>query len=34
MTRCSFISAEAATIKGIVSSTVPHKVLAWRRMYN
>ena len=27
-------SSEAAAIKGIISSTVPHTVLSWRRSYN
>jgi hypothetical protein len=29
-----YSTSEVATIKGIISSTVPHKVLSWRRMYN
>ncbi len=29
-----FSSSEVASIKGIISRTVPHKVLAWRRTYN
>ena len=29
-----YSSADVAAIKGIISSTVPHKVLSWRRMYN
>jgi hypothetical protein len=29
-----YSSAEVAAIKGIISSTLPHKVLSWRRMYN
>jgi hypothetical protein len=29
-----YSSADVAAIKGIISSTVPHKVLSWRRSYN
>jgi hypothetical protein len=29
-----YSTSEVAAIKGIISSTVPHKVLSWRRMYN
>ena len=29
-----YSSTEVAEIKGIISSTVPYKVLSWRRMYN
>lgn len=29
-----FNSSEVAAIKGVISSTVPHKVLSWRRAYD
>ena len=29
-----YSSSEVAAIKGIISSTVPHKVLSWRRAYD
>lgn len=29
-----YSSSEVATVKGIISATIPHQVLSWRRTYN